>query len=192
MREVDWVNLSQSVALEILGEPKSKTSTHWRWGNKGSLALAVSGEGEGTFYDFENDEGYTCHQFILKHGRDLQATLKAHGYSSHGQDADNPLISKTPKSASRSFNRMQMQELFYDALIKVQYSETFWVMRFPENHRITTGAQSLFSIRQLILDYMFIRGILLLLRFSKKKLRTLKGGSRRRITGQLRLLRIYI
>ena len=136
MREVDWVNLSQSVALEILGEPKSKTSTHWRWGNKGSLALAVSGEGEGTFYDFENDEGYTCHQFILKHGRDLQATLKAHGYSSHGQDADNPLISKTPKSASRSFNRMQMQELFYDALIKVQYSDTFWVMRFPENHRI--------------------------------------------------------
>ena len=80
MQQVDWASLATSVAVEILGEPKTKTTTHWRWGNKGSLALAVEGEGKGNFYDFEQDKSFTCHEFIIENGRDLQATLEAHGY----------------------------------------------------------------------------------------------------------------
>jgi len=139
MQQVDWASLATSVAVEILGEPKTKTTTHWRWGNKGSLALAVEGEGKGNFYDFEQDKSFTCHEFIIENGRDLQATLEAHGYKKfdrEGAGIDVQLSPQEKKAPSRSFDKFQMQNLANAAEIKVQYSDTFWVMRFPEGHHI--------------------------------------------------------
>ena len=49
-----WVNIAPRVALEVLGEPKTKTDKEWRWGTKGSFVFNVQA---GTFFDFENDEG---------------------------------------------------------------------------------------------------------------------------------------
>ena len=139
MQQVDWASLATSVAVEILGEPKTKTSTHWRWGNKGSLALAVEGEGKGNFYDFEQDKSFTCHEFIIENGRDLQATLEAHGYKKfdrEGAGIEQQFSPQEKKAPSRSFDKFQMQSLANEAVIKVQYSSSFWVMRFPEGHRI--------------------------------------------------------
>ena len=139
MQQVDWASLATSVAVEILGEPKTKTSTHWRWGNKGSLALAVEGEGKGNFYDFEQDKSFTCHEFIIENGRDLQATLEAHGYKKFDREGAGIDIQHSPqekKAPSRSFDKFQMQSLANEAVIKVQYSDSFWVMRFPDGHRI--------------------------------------------------------
>lgn len=139
MQQVDWASLATSVAVEILGEPKTKTSTHWRWGNKGSLALAVEGEGKGNFYDFEQDKSFTCHEFIIENGRDLQATLEAHGYKKfdrEGAGIDVQISPQEKKAPSRSFDKFQMQSLANEAVIKVQYSSSFWVMRFPDGHRI--------------------------------------------------------
>lgn len=139
MQQVDWASLATSVAVEILGEPKTKTTTHWRWGNKGSLALAVEGEGKGNFYDFEQDKSFTCHEFIIENGRDLQATLEAHGYKKfdrEGAGIDKQFSPQEKKAPSRSFDKFQMQSLANEAVIKVQYSSSFWVMRFPDGHRI--------------------------------------------------------
>ena len=139
MQQVDWASLATSVAVEILGEPKTKTTTHWRWGNKGSLALAVEGEGKGNFYDFEQDKSFTCYEFIIENGKDLQATLEAHGYKKfdrEGAGIDNQHSPQEKKAPSRSFNKYQMQTLANEAVIKVQYSSSFWVMRFPDGHRI--------------------------------------------------------
>lgn len=139
MQQVDWASLATSVAVEILGEPKTKTTTHWRWGNKGSLALAVEGEGKGNFYDFEQDKSFTCHEFIIENGRDLQATLEAHGYKKFDREGAGIDIQHSPqekKAPSRSFDKFQMQSLANEAVIKVQYSDSFWVMRFPDGHRI--------------------------------------------------------
>ena len=138
MQQVDWVALATSVAVEILGEPKTKTTTHWRWGNKGSLALAVNGDGEGNFYDFENDRSFTCHEFIIEHGKDLQETLVAHGYNKFDREGAKDIIPSLlhKKAPSRSFDKYQMLNLANEAVIKVQYSETFWVMRFKEGHHI--------------------------------------------------------
>ena len=141
MDQVDWVTLASEVALEILGEPKSKSSTHWRWGNKGSLALDTE---KGLFFDFEGDEGYTCHSFITQHGKDLKEVLKAHGYDTSGTKSfDVDLVkakAATPSTAkatrSRSFDKFQMQTLAEQSVIKVQYSDDFWVMRFSESHPI--------------------------------------------------------
>ena len=141
MDQVDWVTLASEVALEILGEPKSKSSTHWRWGNKGSLALDTE---KGLFFDFEGDEGYTCHSFITQHGKDLKEVLKAHGYDTSGTKSfDVDLVkakAATPSTAkatrSRSFDKFQMQTLAEQSVIKVQYSDDFWVMRFGESHPI--------------------------------------------------------
>ena len=34
---------AREVALATLGEPSSKTRVEWRWGRKGSFALAIAG-----------------------------------------------------------------------------------------------------------------------------------------------------
>tara|TARA_R100001369_G_scaffold23874_2_gene43802 strand:+ start:5535 stop:7451 length:1917 start_codon:yes stop_codon:yes gene_type:complete len=135
MQEVDWITLASEVALEILGEPKSKTSTHWRWGNKGSMALDTE---KGLFFDFEGGEGYSCHRFITEHGKDLKDVLRSHGYDTEydGQTVAVATPNPVKVSRARTFDKFQMQTLANDAVIKVQYSETFWVMRFEEGHQI--------------------------------------------------------
>ena len=50
----DWEAIAQSIAIETLGEPSKKNSKEWRWGNKGSFVLNID---DGTFFDFEKDEG---------------------------------------------------------------------------------------------------------------------------------------
>ena len=136
MQQVDWVKLASEVALEILGEPKTKSSTHWRWGNKGSMALDIE---RGLFHDFEGDEGYTCHKFITMHGKDLKETLNAHGYDSFdlkGAALKVPFSPQEKTASFRSLDKYQMNALASQAIIKVQYSDKFWVMRFPDSHNI--------------------------------------------------------
>ncbi len=43
------------LAIELLGEPTIKKATEWRYGQKGSLSVTISGAHQGRFYDFEND-----------------------------------------------------------------------------------------------------------------------------------------
>ena len=53
----DWEALVEPVALALLGEPQSRTSTEWRYGRKGSLAVHVAGDRRGTWYDYEAGVG---------------------------------------------------------------------------------------------------------------------------------------
>jgi hypothetical protein len=41
------------LCLELLGESTLKKSDEWRYGNKGSLSVTISGPYQGRFYDFE-------------------------------------------------------------------------------------------------------------------------------------------
>ncbi len=41
------------LAKELLGEPKSKTATEWRYGNKGSISVKVTGTNKGLYANFE-------------------------------------------------------------------------------------------------------------------------------------------
>ena len=54
MQNIDWQKIAPELAKELLGEPKTTTSTEYRWGNKGSLVLNLN---DATWYDFENDTG---------------------------------------------------------------------------------------------------------------------------------------
>ena len=54
MQSIDWQKIAPEVARELLGEPKTTTSTEYRWGSKGSLVLNLN---DATWYDFENDTG---------------------------------------------------------------------------------------------------------------------------------------
>ena len=54
---IDWPALLPDVARALLGEPTSRSTREWRYGNKGSLAVHVDGERGGTWRDFEEDEG---------------------------------------------------------------------------------------------------------------------------------------
>jgi len=39
MTNEDWASIAKTVGLELLGEPKSETSTEVRWGTHGSFCL---------------------------------------------------------------------------------------------------------------------------------------------------------
>ena len=41
----------------LLGDPTSRTSRELRWGQRGSLAIAIAGSKAGTFFDHERGEG---------------------------------------------------------------------------------------------------------------------------------------
>ena len=54
LSKIDWVRIAPDVALKLLGEPKTKKPTEWRYGNKGSLVVNIEAA---TWWDFENDVG---------------------------------------------------------------------------------------------------------------------------------------
>lgn len=57
------------LALELLGKPDLRTAEEWRWGRKGSLALVVSGERRGLWFDHESGEGGGLPELVALHLR---------------------------------------------------------------------------------------------------------------------------
>ena len=54
MSRVDWKAMAPEIAIALKGEPNSRTTKEWRWGNKGSFCLDIQ---SGTFFDFEDQTG---------------------------------------------------------------------------------------------------------------------------------------
>tara|TARA_R100001440_G_scaffold769_2_gene2485 strand:- start:342 stop:2213 length:1872 start_codon:yes stop_codon:yes gene_type:complete len=134
MQNIDWQRIAPEVARELLGEPKTTTTTEYRWGNKGSLVLNLE---DATWYDFENDTGGGIVDLIKHLNKDVAVILKQYGYDlappSNYSNGTNPLV---PKSGARSFSREQMVDLYRQASIKVKYADNFLVLRFPNGHHI--------------------------------------------------------
>jgi len=63
MTNEDWASIAKAVGLELLGEPKSETSTEVRWGTHGTFCLNKE---KGHFYSFELDQGGGT-KWLLKH-----------------------------------------------------------------------------------------------------------------------------
>ncbi len=124
--DLDWEKIAPEVAVQILGEPTSKSSTHWRFNRKGSLALDLN---SGTFFDFENDIGYGLIEFIKNRGLDPDDFLKEY------KPLDTPIQNK-PNKPVRKYTDKDMFRFKEEAEIFVRYSDTFCVMRFPEGHAI--------------------------------------------------------
>ena len=138
MQSVDWQRIAPEVAKQLLGEPTSTSSKEFRWGSKGSLVLSLE---TGTWYNFEDDTGGGIIDLIKHLNQDVNTVLKQFGYdlALHSNDSllsgFNPPKSKATSNA-RSFSREQMTQLHREAVIKVKYSDNFWVMRFPDGHNI--------------------------------------------------------
>jgi hypothetical protein len=138
MSNVDWQRIAPEVAKQLLGEPSSTTSKELRWGTHGSMTLNLT---EGTWYDFENQVGGGIIDLIKYRNQDVATILKSFGYD-QALPSDSLLSvsglpqNNTNKGNARSFNKVQMRELYSQAIVKVQYSTNFWVMRFPDGHPI--------------------------------------------------------
>ena len=138
MQSVDWVKIAPEVAKQLLGEPKSISSTEMRWGTHGSMVLNLE---KGTFYTFEGGFGGGVVDLIKYLNEDVTTVLKQFGYD-QALSSDSLLsVSVTPpnginKGNARSFDRKQMGSFLSEASIAMQYAEDFWVMRFPTGHRI--------------------------------------------------------
>ena len=132
MTNEDWASIAKAVGLELLGEPKSETSTEVRWGTHGSFCLSKE---TGGFYSFELDQGGGT-MWLLKHfDQNINETLKRFGFGDEGGKSNDLLISpnnETPSSSS--LTRDQFVELWLQASIKLKYSDDFAVLRFPEGH----------------------------------------------------------
>ena len=134
MQDHDWQKIAPEIARKLLGEPKVQKSNEWRWNNKGSLTLNLEA---GTFYDFEQGQGGGVKWLIEQHGQDVTEILKQFGYDRPLQSISSSDIgSPITKSNGRSFTSEQMRELYKQAVVQVQYSPDFFVMRFPSGHAI--------------------------------------------------------
>ena len=118
--ELDWEKIAPEIAVQILGEPTSKSSTHWRFNRKGSLALDLA---SGTFFDFENGQGYGLIEFIKNRGLDPDDFLKEYK-------------AIEPAKPTRKFTDKDMFRFKDEAEIFTRYSDSFCVMRFPTDHFI--------------------------------------------------------
>ena len=124
---VDWVEIAQPIAIELLGKPTSKKSDEWRWGRKGSLVLNLE---SASWYDHEADQGGGIIDLINYKGGDVSKLLEPY-------NVDQIKIPQTAKpKVMRLFNREQMINLFREAELHVKYSDDFMVMRFPTDHFI--------------------------------------------------------
>ena len=138
MQSVDWQKIAPEVAKQILGEPSSISSKELRWGTHGSCTLNLE---KATWYDFENDVGGGIIDLIKHHNKDVNTILKSFGYD---QALPNDSLlsvsglpqSNTNKGNARSFNREQLVSLFKQAVVHLQYNDSFMVMRFPDGHHI--------------------------------------------------------
>ena len=119
--EQDWELIAQSVALETLGEPSKKSSKEWRWGNKGSFVLDLE---NGTFFDFEKEEGGGVTWFFQKYNIDKDQYLEKQ-------------VNIPPKTKyQKTFSDQEMKTLLDQSICYVRYSENFCVMRFNYDHSI--------------------------------------------------------
>ena len=138
MQSVDWQRIAPDVAKQLLGEPSSSSSKELRWGTHGSLTLNLE---SGTWYSFEQDTGGGIIDLIKHLNQDVNTVLKQFGHDLALHSNDSLItVDSTPtikqKSNARSFSREQMIDLYKNAIVKVKYSDTFMVLRFPEGHPI--------------------------------------------------------
>jgi len=138
MSSVDWQRIAPEVAKQLLGEPKSISSTEMRWNTHGSMVLNLE---KGLFYNFEEGFGGGVVDLIKYLNEDVSTILKQFGYDQALPNDSLLSVSVTPpngtnKGNARSFTKVQMRELHSQAIVKVQYSTNFWVMRFPDGHPI--------------------------------------------------------
>ncbi len=118
--ELDWEKIAPEIAVQILGEPSKKDGSYYRWGSKGSLCLNLQ---QGTFFDFENNQGYGLIEFIKNRGLDPDDFLKEF----------KPKESAKP---TRTFTDKDMYKLKTESVVYLRYSDSFCVMRFPNEHYI--------------------------------------------------------
>lgn len=118
--DLDWEKIAPEIAVQILGEPSKKDGSYYRWGNKGSLALNLE---QGTFFDFENNQGYGLIEFIKNRGLDPDDFLKEY----------KPVEKAKP---TRTFTDKDMYQLKTESVVYLRYSDSFCVMRFPNEHYI--------------------------------------------------------
>lgn len=118
--DLDWEKIAPIIAIQILGEPSKKDGSYYRWGSKGSLALNLE---QGTFFDFENNQGYGLIEFIKNKGFDPDDFLKEYK-------------SLEPAKPTKTFSDKDMYKLKTESVIYLRYSDTFCVMRFPNEHYI--------------------------------------------------------
>ena len=119
--ELEWEKIAPEIAISILGEPSKKDGSYYRWGAKGSLALNLQ---QGTFFDFENNQGYGLIEFLKQRG------LEPDDYLKNYQPIDKP------SKPVRKYTDKDMFRLKEEAEIFTRYSDTFCVMRFPTDHFI--------------------------------------------------------
>ena len=119
MQSVDWVKIAPEVAKQLLGEPKSISSTEMRWGTHGSMVLNLE---KGTFYTFEGGFGGGVVDLIKYLNEDVTTVLKQFGYD-QALSSDSLLsVSVTPpnginKGNARSFDRQDMINFARQAIV---------------------------------------------------------------------------
>ena len=94
----------EEVAVHFWGKPTSKTSKELRWGNHGSKSVNLS---QGTWYDFENEEGGGVVDLVKKEMPSLNGSIQ--GFLDTFTDTPQP---KSKKSTIYDYKNLEGQTIY--------------------------------------------------------------------------------
>ena len=122
MENVNFKELAPKIGIHLLGKPTSTNDKEIRWGTHGSWCLNLS---SGTFYSFELKQGGGVIWLIEHFNQDKKSLLNMFGGNMEQQNKQ-----------YKKFTNTQMRMLVDDSIVYLRYTDSFVVMRFPENHYI--------------------------------------------------------
>ena len=134
LSDADWVQIAPDIAKQLFGNPTKTTETELRWGRHGSKSLNLQ---TGQWYDHEAGIGGGVVDLIKHHDLDIKQILKQYGFDNASPD-DSHMIPLTQKTlgGAKSLSRENVAELYKQAIVYLQYTSEFMVMRFPPHHYI--------------------------------------------------------
>jgi len=133
LSDADWVRIAPDIAKQLFGEPTKVTSKELRWGRHGSKSLNLE---TGQWYDHEAGTGGGVTDLIKIYNLDIKQVLKQYGYNVASSDVSH-MIPLTKKSdGAKLLSKEKVAELQGHAIVYLQYTSKFKVMRFPPHHYI--------------------------------------------------------
>lgn len=134
LSESDWVRIAPDIAKQLFGNPTKATETELRWGRHGSKSLNLL---TGQWYDHEAGIGGGVVDLIKYHDLDIKQILKQYGFDNASSDSSNMIPLTLKKSdGAKSLSRENVAELYKQAIVYLQYTSEFMVMRFSPHHHI--------------------------------------------------------
>ena len=153
----------QEVATHFWGEPTSKSQTELRWGNHGSKSVNLS---QGTWYDFEKEEGGGVVDLVRKEMPSLNGSIQ--GFLEQFTDAP---VQKSKKSTIYDYTNLEGERIYQ----VIRYEPKTFRQRRIDNGQVVWNLQGVTPL-PFRLDYFHNKPLVFIVEGEKDVLNLEKLG----------------